>query len=263
MYKVDYHTHTNYSCDSNASIESMVLSAISKGFDEIAITDHVDYGEQYPLNYDEYIITFNKIKQKYAKEINIILGIEIGLDCNFRREIRNFTDKYPFDFIIGSSHAVKGIDLYFGDYFENKSKQDAYTLYFKDIIENINFSDEFCVYGHLDFISRYGKYKDNSLLYEDFSDIIDSVLKLLIENGKGIEINTSGYRYNINQSYPQFLILKRYKELGGEIITIGSDAHKPQDIGDHFDSAISMLKEAGFEYISIFRNKKPKFEKID
>ena len=130
------------------------------------------------------------------------------------------------------------------------------------MLKNINTIDKFCVYGHIDFISRYGIYKDNSLKYRDYSDLIDEVLKTLINKNKGIEINTSGYRYKLNQTYPQYDILKRYKELGGEIITIGSDAHTPDYVGDHFEVAYEMLVKSGFKYITRFKNLKPSFTAI-
>ena len=105
-------------------------------------------------------------------------------------------------------------------------------------------------------------YDDNSLKYEEYSDLIDACLKSLIEKGKGIEVNTSGFRYGINGTYPSLTILKRYKELGGEIITAGSDSHKPEDTADHIDYAYSLIKEAGFKYVSVFRKQKPEFVAI-
>ena len=260
MFKIDYHIHTNYSLDSDADMEDMVLAAISKNIDEIAVTDHVDYHKQYaPPHYDDLVNKFNIIKEKYASKINMVLGVEIGLENSIADTINKFTKMYDFDFIIGSSHGVCGKDLYFD---KNKNKKDAYTLYFTEMLKNINSINNFCVYGHIDFISRYGKYDDNTLKYSDFSDIIDDILKTLIYKGKGIEINTSGYRYHLNQTYPQYDILKRYKELGGEIITTGSDAHSPDYVADHFDIAYNMLERAGFKYISKFKNLKPTFVPI-
>lgn len=261
----DYHMHTDFSIDSDSPMESMIKSAIEKNIKEIAITDHVDFESYYINNiidYDNYLITFNNLKEKYNNKINIIFGVEIGLNLNYIDRIQTLTNSYPFDFIIGSSHSVFNMDLYYDNFFENKTKEEAYNIYFTEMIKNITNIKNFCVYGHIDFISRYGIYEDNTLLYDDFKDNIDKVLKLLIENGKGIEINTSGFRYGINQTYPQFNILKKYKELGGEIITIGSDAHTPDYIGDHFNVAYDMLIEAGFKYITHFKNKKPIFEKL-
>ncbi len=264
MFKADYHIHTNYSSDSEADMEDMVLSAISKNLNEIAITDHVDYHPSYdPPHYDDLIKKFNVIKEKYHSKINMILGVEIGLENQLSETINNFLNSYEFDFIIGSSHGVCQKDVYFDNFFEDMDKKTAYTLYFTELLKNINTFDKFCVYGHLDFISRYGVYEDNTLKYADYSDIIDEILKALVAKNKGIEINTSGYRYKLNQTYPQYDILKRYKDFGGEIVTIGSDAHSPDYVADHFEVANEMLKRSGFKYITRFKNLKPIFTPID
>ena len=108
-------------------------------------------------------------------------------------------------------------------------------------------------------MSRYGLYEDNAVNYMEFSSLIDAVLKELIERGKGIEINTSGYRYGINDCYPDIEILKRYKALGGEIVTVGSDAHFPRDVADHIGAAYDMLNIAGYKYVTVFKGREPSF----
>lgn len=263
MFLADYHIHTNFSIDSEAPMEEQIKSAINKGMKEIAITDHADFDTKYyPVpDYTDYIPYFNNLKEKYNDKIKIILGVEIGLENKWSDTINEFANKFDFDFIIGSSHATTTLDLYFDqkEYFQNKTKKEAYSTYFEEILKNIANCSRFNVYGHIDFISRYGMYDDNSLKYADYSDLIDACLKSLIENGKGIEVNTSGFRYGINGTYPSLTILKRYKELGGEIITAGSDSHKPKDTADHIDYAYSLIKEAGFKYVSVFRKQKPEF----
>lgn len=264
MLIADYHMHTNFSSDCKTPMESMIQSSIEKGLKEIAITDHFDYDDRYPvIDYNKYIITFNQLKEKYAENINIVFGIEIGMSYNFAEEIKKFTNSFPFEFIICSSHQFFGQDLYLDDCFKGKEKKEAYTEYFTAVLKNTQCIDDYNVYGHLDFVNRYSNYDDNTLEYKDYSDIIDEILKTIIESGKGIEINTSGYRYKLNRTHPSTNILKRYKELGGEIITVGSDAHFAKDIAEHFDTAYEILKNIGFKYITLFRNRKPVFEKID
>lgn len=263
MLYSDYHIHTNYSPDGESDMETMIEASIAKGLKEIALTDHVDDNIYTPLiDYGEYFDSFNACRDKYSGRITLIFGVEIGLGPGMFETASLLVQKYPFDFVIGSSHAVNGADLYYDNYCRGKDKKTAYTNYFIDMIENIDSTKELCVYGHLDFISRYGVYADNSVAYEEYRDIIDDVLKKLIESGKGIEINTSGYRYGINGTYPQLSILKRYKELGGEIVTIGSDAHNPNDIAGRFDAAYDMLETVGFKYITLYRNLKPVFHPV-
>lgn len=263
MFYADYHTHCNFSSDSDAPMEEMIKSAINKGLKSLALTDHVDYLPHYEeTDYNEYMIVFNELKEKYAKKIELIFGVEIGLESENANKINDFTKKFPFDFIIGSSHSVCMLDLYFDDFFRNMDKKEAYELYFTEMLKNINAINDFCVYGHIDFISRYGKYPDNSLSYDDYKEIIDCILDALIKKDKGIEINTSGYRYGINDTYPNIKILKRYKELGGKIITVGSDSHTSDGIAAHFEDAYKMLKAVGFEYITTFKHLTPNFIKI-
>ncbi len=266
MFKADYHIHTDFSIDSEAPMEDVINSAINKGMTEIAITDHVDFDTKYyPIpDYKDYIPFFNTLKEKYKDKITVTFGVEAGLENKWSDTINTFLNSCSFDFIIGSSHAVCTLDLYFDqkDYFQSKTKKEAYTTYFKEILKNLEACPKFNVYGHIDYVSRYGMYDDNSIEYKDYSDLIDACLKSLIEKNKGIEVNTSGFRYGINGTYPSLTVLKRYKELGGEIITAGSDSHTTYDVADHIDYAYDLIKEAGFKYISVFRNQNPEFIKI-
>lgn len=262
MYFTDYHLHTSFSADSEAPMEDMILAAIDKGLEEIAFTDHVDFDPRYTHpDYNLYIPYLEELKFKYKNDITIRLGIEVGLENTKADLVNTITAAFPFDFIIGSSHSVKCLDLYYdqNEYFSERTKQEAYNTYFEEMLLNIRTCTDFCVYGHLDFVSRYGLYEDNSVNYMEYAPFIDAVLKELIERGKGIEINTSGYRYGINGCYPSLEILKRYKALGGEIITVGSDAHFAKDAGDHVKEAYELLLAAGFKHITVFKGRQPKF----
>ena len=164
--------------------------------------------------------------------------------------------------LIGSSHIINGNDPYYPEFWEGKSIKEAVMSYFEAILRNVTTYENYDVYGHLDYINRYSHYEDNSLEYKDYSDIIDEILKVLVSKGKGLDINTSGYRYGLGRTNPQLDIVKRFKELGGEIVTVGSDAHKPEDVGAYFAEAYAMLKEAGFKYTASFRNKKATMVKL-
>ncbi|HOQ16211.1 MAG TPA: histidinol-phosphatase HisJ family protein [Defluviitaleaceae bacterium] len=267
MFFADYHVHTSFSSDCQESMENQIQKAIELGLKEIALTDHVDFDypdPQFPfmIDYDKYMIEFDRIKEKYKDKINIILGVEIGYQPHIVNELNDFFSKYDFQFIICSMHACDRLDLYNGDFFKGKEQKNAYLRYFECVLDNVKKYNYYDVYGHLDYINRYGNYENKILSYEDYSDIIDTILKTIIEAGKGIEINTSGFRYGLGHPSPQFAIVKRYKELGGEIITVGSDAHRKEDICSHFDCAYEMLKKAGFSKITVFKNRKASFVNI-
>lgn len=267
MIKRDYHIHTSYSDDCRIPMEKMIESAVEKGLCEIALTDHVDFDSNYnlttvPIDYDEYRREFAYLKEKYSCKINLLLGVEIGLSHASEDAIKSFLSGYPFDFVIGSIHAVNGSDVYLDSYSKGKSQKEAYQEYFEYALECSKMRDCYEVFGHLDYINRYGGFADKTLKYKDYSDIIDEILKSVIENGKGFEINTSGYRYGLGQLHPQKDIIKRYHELGGEIITIGSDSHRPEDIAANFDTVYEVLQNIGIRYLAAFNQRKVNMYRI-
>ena len=161
--------------------------------------------------------------------------------------------------MIGSSHVMHGVDPYYPAYWENHTEEEGYQEYFESILENIAVFDGFDVYGHIDYVVRYGPNKNASYSYQKYADIIDEILKALIIKGKGIEINTGGFKYGLGHPNPTEDIIKRYHELGGEIITIGADAHQPEHVAFDFEKVPSILKEAGFTHYTVFKNRKPEF----
>lgn len=264
----DYHIHSHFSSDSNMKMEDAIKKAIDLGLEEIAFTDHIDLlypPVSYPvwdIDYDIYTKEFFYLKEKYKNSISIKLGAEVGLQPHSIQKTLELLEKYPFDFIIASTHVVDYKDLADRVFYEGKTKEQAYMRYFEQTLNLIKSFDKFCVYGHLDIVKRYGNYQNTELNKTEYWDIIDEILKLIIQKGKGIEVNTSGYRYHLNMPHPEFKILKRYHDLGGKIITIGSDAHRPEHIAYMFDKTIDSLKEIGFEYIAKFENQNPIFGNI-
>lgn len=267
MYKADYHMHTKYSPDSFVAMEDQVKQSILLGFDEIVMTDHHEAAagaKEYKLQTDitDYIALFNHIKAKYKDQINLKLGAEIGYEARGQAIIEKFIESNPFEFIICSLHSLEGEDFYFGNFFKGRTKKESYRAYFEGVKQCIQQFENFDVFGHMDFICRYGDYADKSLDYLDYQEIIDEILTLLVDRSKGIELNTSGIRYKMGHMHPRFDIIKRYNELGGEIITIGSDAHTTKDVGAEYDKARELLKQAGFKYFTTFTHRKPEFRKL-
>lgn len=260
----DAHTHTCFSGDSDASMAAMIASAQAHNLTGICFTDHMDM--DYPgeptlflLDIPKYQSAVRSLQQQYEDTFAIHCGIELGLQPQLATRHRELLEEYDFDFVIGSSHIVHGLDPYDPPFFQNKTQEEAYREYFISIHENILAFDAFDVYGHLDYVVRYGPTKNKSYSYQQYADIIDTILKLLIEKGKGIEVNTAGFKYGLHHPNPTEDIIRRYHELGGEIITIGSDAHRPEHIAYDFEKIPELLKEAGFRYYTVFENRKPKF----
>lgn len=267
----DYHIHSIFSDDSEADLNDIIKKAISLGMKKICITDHHDidfptdkYGYDFQLDTDSYISAVKKYQDEYKDKIDIRLGVELGLMSDISEKIKAYTNKYPdFDFIIGSSHLVNGIDPYYPAYYEGKSEVQAVREYFESILENVSVIDDFNVYGHLDYIIRYCPSGEKVFHFTDYEDIFEAIFKKLIEKGKGIEINTGSLYKNMTYAHPHMDILKLYKGMGGEIITVGSDAHTPKYIGYGFeDTARDMLKSLGYKYFCTFKNKKPEFNPL-
>lgn len=267
----DWHIHTSFSSDSDASIDAMAEQAISLGLNSICFTDHNDY--EYPEYYEDgtmqfqldtcnYIKAVAAAKEKYKDKIQIYTGVEQGLQPHLHERINNFDCDLQLDFIIGSSHLVDGADPYYPKYWNLHEPATSINRYFDYILENLSVCHNFDVYGHLDYIIRYAPGQDSNYNWHTYQDRIDAILKTLIESGKGIEVNTGGLKYGLKETNPAYGILKRYKELGGEIITIGSDGHKPEHLAYDFNLIPDILKNAGFDYYTIFKKRKPHFIKL-
>lgn len=266
MIKTDCHLHSSFSSDSDAALESMVQQGIALGLKSMCITEHLDY--DYPpneenldflLDFDAYQKELFRLKKAYAGQIELLFGIELGLQPHLNARYAEVTQTYPFDFVIGSSHLVDGIDPYEPEYFEHHGTHMGIQRYFESIIENVNACTDvdFQVYGHLDYVVRYAEGKSDSFSYEAYADLIDTMLTAIISHGKGIELNTAGLKYGLAYPNPHMDILKRYRELGGTILTIGSDGHKPEHMAYDFDKVPAILKEAGFDHYTIFKDRKP------
>lgn len=263
----DFHTHTSFSGDCDIPMEYMIKKAIDLGMSHLCFTEHFDpdypvrEGENldFTLNTKDYREVFLRYKEQYQHNITLLWGVELGLQSHILPFLSDFVQNHPFDFVIASSHLCNGGDPYYADFFESKKEEDVYASYFSSISENVTSFQDYDVYGHLDYIVRYGPNKDARYSYEKYRDIFDSILKTIIANGKGIELNSGGIKYGLRDLHPCTDVLKRYRELGGEIITVGSDAHNPENLLHHFSRSKAILEECGFKYYTIFQERKPTF----
>lgn len=267
----DYHLHSSFSGDSDTPMEEMIEAGIKKGLQTMCFTEHMDIDYVYYkpeeegmflLNADSYLYELLKLREKYINDIEILFGVEIGLQPQISRQIAAFVRNHDFDFVIGSVHLCHGKDPYFPSFFDGRSDEQAYREYFETVLECINACGNFDVLGHLDYIVRYGATKDQDYSFEKYQDVIDPILKTLIRKEKGIEVNTGVIPNGLKDFNPCFDILKRYLELGGDIITVGSDAHSPEQVGNGFDKVCDTLISAGYEHYTLFNNRMPVFRNL-
>ncbi len=259
----DYHMHSSLSFDSDASALKMAQKAAQVGLKEICFTDHYDYFND-PLikpnlfNLQDYSNAYDNLS---VEGIKIKKGVEFGLIDWNSPQLEELLDKRNFDFVIGSVHYVGGQDPYNKEYWQDKTVKQAFEIYLKGIYNCVKVHKDFDVLGHLTYVCK-SKFNPTHkpVAFKDFSDITDEIMKILITKGIGLEVNTSGVD-SAGVFLPDREFLVRFKELGGEIVTVGTDSHNEQRIGQYVPEALEMIKDI-FGYVCTFENRKPIFNKL-
>ena len=191
------------------------------------------------------------------RKFRILKGIEIGMHEDCHGEIRRTLGENSFDQVIASVHYLDGIDPFYGGYYEGKDWKEAYGHYLETIWKEMTWLKDFDIMGHFDYVVRYAPYSSTSLLYRDFSDILDEMFRYLIQEGKALEINTKSYQeYNGRLVTIDTEVLKRYRELGGEIVSFGSDSHDSHRIGHAIMEHALLLKSLGFRWSAHYESRR-------
>ena len=282
--RADYHVHTSFSDDSFYEMEDVVRDAIKKNIDELAFTDHVDYGvkndwdapvtmryrkggpgepEQMPLanvDYPRYAATFQALKEKYADRISLKFGLEFGMQQSTISQYESLFSRFPFDFIILSVHEINNKEFWNQDFQKGLSQQEYTESYYRELLSLVSSYHHYSVLGHLDLISRYdtaGPYP-----FSKIEPYVADILRTVISDGKGIEINTSSHRYGLSDLTPARDILCLYRDLGGTILTIGSDSHKKEHLGAYIDWTKQTLLQLGFDSFCTYSHMEPVFHSL-
>lgn len=269
--RADYHLHSSFSGDSDAPMEDMVIRAAQLGLTEICFTEHMDL--DYPVTPDTPAGFFEvdtpsyrreacRCRRQYADRINVRFGIELGMQPHLGRQNADYVQKHDFDFVIASTHIAGRMDPYLPAFFSGRSQEEAYRAYFAETLACMKSFSDFDVYGHIDYVIRYGPCRDDHYAYDQYRDLFEEMIHTLLSKGKGIELNTGGLREGLRQAHPCTAFLKRYRELGGEIITVGSDAHRPAHMAAHFARAGELLRDCGFSRYCTFEKRTPIFHRI-
>lgn len=254
-YLSDYHIHSTHSFDSIQKIEHAVLKAISININEICFTEHVSFDPEdksyKTFDFKDYEKEIEELSFKYNGKIKIKTGIEAGEIHLFKDEFKQYFKENRLDFIIGSVHNLnkKGLNANLRE----NGVSTTYENYFNEVLKLVT-ECNFDVLGHLDIVQRYAFKIDGIYNFNTYKDIIHEILKTIISSGKGIEVNTSGLKQNL--LFPKFEILQMYRDLKGEIITVGSDAHNYDRVGENIEYTYDILKNIGFKYIFTFENRK-------
>lgn len=257
----DYHVHTDFSGDCSVAMEDVIQSAIKKGLKEICFTDHLDIDstdgtDDFIFSHEDYAKAIGGFREKYSQQISIKMGVEVGIQPHVLEASSDFVKGNDFDFALASMHGCEKLDFHLGDFFKAYSTEEAINHYYKEFDFMLETYKNYCVLGHLDLYKRYNP-ASMSVPFHQYSHLVERVLKKVIKNEKGIEINTSGLRGNIAEGLPSWEIVELYKELGGQIITIGSDSHGGDAICANFEEVLRGLKARGFKNIYRFEKMNP------
>lgn len=266
MYKADYHHHSKFSFDGKDCIEDICKEAVKKNLSEICFTEHFDVDPKDVsfgvLDYEKYHEVIEVCRKKYGDKLKIKRGLEIGEPHlkMYVNDLKRELAEMELDFIIGSVHNLNSIKLRLT--MPRKSARQIYLDYFSEILEMVKTAD-IDVIGHLDLMKRYAFSEHGNYNFADFEEIITKILQTAVKRNIGIELNTSGLRNSVGEIYPKREIVKLYKKLGGEIITVGSDSHSCENTFSGCETGYEMMKELGFKYVYTFEKRKPIRHKLD
>lgn len=275
----DFHVHSEFSDDSTYPVREVCRDAVKRNLDEICFTDHVDYGvkpdsdhpelahvvDGIPLtnvDYERYFPAVETARDEFASDLTVRVGLELGVQTHtverYERLLERWGDK--LDFAILSIHQVGNLEFWDGSFQEGRTQQEYNEAYYRELLAVVERFHGYSVLGHLDLIKRY----DPAGIYpfERTRDIVAAILERAIADGKGIEVNTSSFRYGLPDLQPATEILELYRDLGGTIVTIGSDSHEPDHLGSYLRYVQRRLAGMGFEAFCTFEGKEPRFHKL-
>ncbi len=265
----DYHVHSALSFDAQSGMEECAVAAAQKGLSEVCFTEHYEvdypYADVHPcLDFDCYFEEVARVRAA-VPQITVRTGVEVGFIPESADSIAAGLLGRSFDFVLLSQHVVRGKDPWYGDYFEGKTLRAGQRLYLEEILKGVQAFDVFDCVAHIGYLDKYLHFcmetEKKPFRYEDFPELIDEILKTVIDKEKGIEINTSNYRVH-GYPTPHPGIIKRFLQLGGEVLSVGSDAHSADAIGYRIAEAYELLKACGAKYVCRFAERKPQFEKL-
>jgi histidinol-phosphatase (PHP family) len=256
---MDYHIHTNISCDSEATMEQMCQSALSKGIHEIAFTEHYDvHPKDSCANYYKpaaYFAKLDRARREYEPQgLTIRAGVELGETHRWREQHQAVLAAYPYDYVLGSMHWVGDESVFDEGFYRKSSPDEVIPAYFRELLEMTR-QGGFDVLAHADVIKRVAHRVYDHFEIAEWEDAVRPVWQACIDQGIGIEINASGLRLSVAEVHPGLEALRWYREMGGELLTLGSDGHRPIQVGVGLDMALTVAREAGFTRVCTYEKR--------
>ena len=259
----DFHMHSRVSFDGHDTGEALARAALAAGLKEICFTDHLDYdplGTMGVLAFDTAVYNA-EYDQLELPGLKIRRGMEFGLARENQAQFQQDLQRRPFDFVLGSIHFVDDLDVYYQEFWQDKTVFQAERRYLETTLECVKLHEDFDVLAHLTYIAKTRCHKARRAVpFAEHRELIDEILRTLADKGKGMEMNTSGVN-RCGEFLPAAEYFRRFKELGGQIVTVGSDAHSSDRVGEYTHRACEILKDI-FGYVCTFENRKPIFHKL-
>ncbi len=253
----DYHMHSNFSSDSDASVCAMCESAIQKGIPEVGLTEHYDlHPKERPVFYqpEAWWEEIEHVRKNLNGQLILRAGVEIGEPHRFPEEVKALLNHYRYDFVIGSLHYVGDDFMFDNKLLERRGADEIMQSYFLELGEMTR-TPQFDILGHFDVPVRNGEPIWRSYDPRRYEALIRAVLQNCIDRGIALDVNSGGLRRPANNLMPDFLILRWYREMGGQHLTLGSDAHYPWDVGLHLDQALKFIRDSGLKFITRYERR--------
>lgn len=260
MIPQDLHTHTRFSCDSQAEMSEMCRAALTQGVQVLGITEHFDLIPEDPcqgfFQADDWWESFHRCQEQFKGLVSLRAGIEIGEPHRFAHQVDQLLDSYPWDYALGSLHWV-GNRMVFDKETFTAPPTEVYSDYFEELVHMVR-EGRFSVLSHMDIVKHYGFMAYGRFDPEPHQDPIREVLRLCVERDLALEVNTGPLRRPVAATSPAREILRWYRQEGGRRLTLGSDAHSPEELGQGIDQALRAALEVGFSELTDFTRMKPK-----
>lgn len=263
---LDYHVHSEFSVDCRVPMAASCRAAIAAGVTEIAFTDHIDHEPADPgsgyYRAADYLTSIEAARREFGDRLSVLAGAEVDFNTGIAAQVERFLAAHPFDFVIGSVHYAAGGLPIFADYFDGRTLNDVIEPYYEQVLAAVE-TGWFDSVGHLDLPKRYAPATHRDYDPLAYAAWLDPIFEAMIAGGVAFEINTSGLRQTPKTSMPGPVIVRRYVDRGGTLITTGTDSHAAQTVGAGIPKTLDMLELCGISSIAAFRGRQRRQVPID
>lgn len=272
MFLCDYHTHTRFSFDGdpNATPDAMCRRALELGLTHLAITDHYDVNAEVeghfdtPYDGDAAFAALQEVKEKYKGRLNVLCGLELGNAPQYPLQAQAALEAHPYEFVIGSLHNLQNVPDFCYMNFERMSQNQIAQLFHRALDETLEVArfPGITTLGHVTYMHRYVTLGGRTLDFKPYYEKLEQIFRTIIQRDVALELNVSPLWKGLGISLPTMELLKLYKDCGGRLVTIGSDAHAPENLGKAIRKGYALLQAVGFHQVLTIEEGRPVLQSI-